>query len=102
MLCFSLLLPFSLISTPPPERVPIKTHLSAFGKEKVIAAIQYELDRGGQVFYVLPRIKGNALIHIFLFVALVTFLAVMSFSGWLSNCAVFFCGKFCIAGLLLL
>ncbi|TXG74893.1 hypothetical protein ES288_1Z001200v1 [Gossypium darwinii] len=37
----------SLISTPPPERVPIKTHLSAFGKEKVIAAIRYELDRGG-------------------------------------------------------
>ncbi|KAK8644091.1 hypothetical protein V6N13_123407 [Hibiscus sabdariffa] len=49
---------FSLISTPPPERVPIKTRLSAFGKEKVIAAIQYEVDRGGQVFYVLPRIKG--------------------------------------------
>lgn len=48
----------SLISTPPPERVPIKTHLSAFSKEKVIQAIKYELDRGGQVFYVLPRIKG--------------------------------------------
>ncbi|KAL5797331.1 hypothetical protein ACOSQ2_002151 [Xanthoceras sorbifolium] len=48
----------SLISTPPPERVPIRTHLSAFGKEKVISAIKYELDRGGQVFYVLPRIKG--------------------------------------------
>ncbi|XP_022739211.1 ATP-dependent DNA helicase At3g02060, chloroplastic isoform X5 [Durio zibethinus] len=48
----------SLISTPPPERVPIRTCLSAFGKEKVIVAIQYELDRGGQVFYVLPRIKG--------------------------------------------
>ncbi|GLT81567.1 hypothetical protein SLE2022_000120 [Rubroshorea leprosula] len=48
----------SLISTPPPERVPIKTHLSGFSKEKVIAAIQYELERGGLVFYVLPRIKG--------------------------------------------
>ncbi|KOM38473.1 hypothetical protein LR48_Vigan03g185500 [Vigna angularis] len=48
----------SLISTPPPERVPIKTHLSSFSKEKVISAIKYELDRGGQVFYVLPRIKG--------------------------------------------
>ncbi|KAF4385643.1 hypothetical protein F8388_010199 [Cannabis sativa] len=48
----------SLISTPPPERVPIKTHLSAHSKEKVISAIKYELDRGGQVFYVLPRIKG--------------------------------------------
>ncbi|KAI9120505.1 hypothetical protein K1719_007538 [Acacia pycnantha] len=48
----------SLISTPPPERVPIKTHLSSFSKDKVISAIKYELDRGGQVFYVLPRIKG--------------------------------------------
>uniref|UniRef100_A0A5B7BS35 DNA helicase n=1 Tax=Davidia involucrata TaxID=16924 RepID=A0A5B7BS35_DAVIN len=48
----------SLISTPPPERVPIRTHLSAYSKEKVISAIKYELDRGGQVFYVLPRIKG--------------------------------------------
>lgn len=49
----------SLISTPPPERVPIKTHLSAYTKERVISAIEHELDRGGQVFYVLPRIKGN-------------------------------------------
>ncbi|KAJ0112302.1 hypothetical protein Patl1_02508 [Pistacia atlantica] len=48
----------SLISTPPPERVPIKTHLSAFSKEKVISAVKNELDRDGQVFYVLPRIKG--------------------------------------------
>lgn len=48
----------SLISTPPPERVPIRTHLSAYNQEKVISAIKFELDRGGQVFYVLPRIKG--------------------------------------------
>lgn len=48
----------SLISTPPPERVPIRTHLSAFSREKVISAINYELERSGQIFYVLPRIKG--------------------------------------------
>ncbi|XP_015066422.1 ATP-dependent DNA helicase At3g02060, chloroplastic isoform X2 [Solanum pennellii] len=48
----------SLISTPPPERVPIRTHLSAYSKDKVISAIKHELDRGGRVFYVLPRIKG--------------------------------------------
>ncbi|ONK58649.1 uncharacterized protein A4U43_C09F15250 [Asparagus officinalis] len=48
----------SLISTPPPERVPIKTHLSSYSESKVLSAIQFELDRGGQVFYVLPRIKG--------------------------------------------
>ncbi|XP_004493106.1 ATP-dependent DNA helicase At3g02060, chloroplastic [Cicer arietinum] len=48
----------SLISTPPPERVPIKTQLSSFSKDRVVSAIKYELDRCGQVFYVLPRIKG--------------------------------------------
>ncbi|GAB2284040.1 hypothetical protein Dimus_018520 [Dionaea muscipula] len=48
----------SLITTPPPERVPIKTELSAFSKAKVLSAIKFELDRGGKVFYVLPRIKG--------------------------------------------
>nr|ATB19863.1 putative DEAD/DEAH box helicase [Callitropsis funebris] len=48
----------SLIMTPPPERVPIITHLSEFDKEKVISAIKFELARGGQVFYVRPRIKG--------------------------------------------
>ncbi|XP_073062113.1 ATP-dependent DNA helicase At3g02060, chloroplastic [Primulina eburnea] len=56
----------SLILTPPPERVPIRTHLFAFTKEKVIAAIKYELDRGGQVFYVLPRIKGLEMVMEFL------------------------------------
>ncbi|GAB4848604.1 hypothetical protein Ancab_003310 [Ancistrocladus abbreviatus] len=48
----------SLISTPPPERVPIKTQLFAFSKEKIVSSITFELDRGGQVFCVLPRIKG--------------------------------------------
>ncbi|CAK8542767.1 unnamed protein product [Lathyrus sativus] len=48
----------SLISTPPPERVPIKTKLSAFSEQRAISAVEYELDRGGQVFYVMPRIRG--------------------------------------------
>ncbi|XP_077250177.1 DEAD/DEAH box helicase isoform X2 [Tasmannia lanceolata] len=48
----------SLISTPPPERVPIKTNLSSYCEEKVLSAVKFELDRGGQVFFVLPRIKG--------------------------------------------
>ncbi|GMP37149.1 hypothetical protein CsSME_00008966 [Camellia sinensis var. sinensis] len=51
-----------LISTPPLERVPIITHLSAYRKEKVISAIKYELDHRGQGIYVLPRIKGS-MIH---------------------------------------
>jgi len=48
----------SLITTPPPSRRPIKTHLSPYDPEAVRTAIRNELDRGGQVFYVVPRIEG--------------------------------------------
>jgi transcription-repair coupling factor (superfamily II helicase) len=48
----------SLITTPPPSRRSIKTHLSRYEPEKVRAAIRQELDRGGQVFYVVSRIDG--------------------------------------------
>ena len=48
----------SLITTPPPSRRPIKTHLAPFDLEKVRAAIRQELDRGGQIFYVVPRVDG--------------------------------------------
>lgn len=48
----------SLITTPPPSRRPIKTHLSPYNSETVRTAIRQELDRGGQIFYVVPRIEG--------------------------------------------
>lgn len=48
----------SLITTPPPSRRPIKTHVSPYNPEVVRTAIRNELDRGGQVFYVVPRIEG--------------------------------------------
>ena len=48
----------SLITTPPPSRRPIKTHLSPYDPETVRTAICQELDRGGQVFYVVPRVEG--------------------------------------------
>ncbi|BAZ65713.1 MAG: transcription-repair coupling factor [Pelatocladus maniniholoensis HA4357-MV3] len=48
----------SLIATPPPSRRPIKTHLAPINSETVRSAIRQELDRGGQVFYVVPRIEG--------------------------------------------
>ena len=43
---------------PPPLRRPIKTHLAALDPEAVRSAIRQELDRGGQVFYVVPRVEG--------------------------------------------
>ena len=48
----------SLITTPPPLRRPIRTHLAAFDEEAVRSAVRQELDRGGQVFYVVPRVEG--------------------------------------------
>ncbi|MGF1479609.1 MAG: transcription-repair coupling factor [Cyanophyceae cyanobacterium] len=48
----------SLIATPPPSRRPIKTHLSSYNPEVVRTAIRNELDRGGQIFYVVPRVEG--------------------------------------------
>ena len=48
----------SLITTPPPLRRPIKTHLSPLDNEIIRSAISQEIDRGGQIFYIVPRIKG--------------------------------------------
>ena len=48
----------SLITTPPPLRRPIKTHLAPLDNEIIRSAISQEIDRGGQIFYIVPRIKG--------------------------------------------
>ncbi|OCQ91679.1 transcription-repair coupling factor [Oscillatoriales cyanobacterium USR001] len=48
----------SLIATPPPTRRAIQTHLSPYDPDVVRTAIRQELERGGQVFYVVPRIEG--------------------------------------------
>ena len=48
----------SLITTPPPTRRPIQTHLSPLNSDVIRSAIRQELDRGGQVFYVVPRVDG--------------------------------------------
>ena len=54
----------SVIATPPPNRFPIQTELISFNEEQVRDAIVYEIQRGGQVFFVhnkvqsLPEIAG--------------------------------------------
>ncbi|ACK72119.1 transcription-repair coupling factor [Gloeothece citriformis PCC 7424] len=48
----------SLITTPPPSRRPIKTHLTPYNPDALRTAIRNELDRGGQIFYVVPRVEG--------------------------------------------
>ncbi len=47
----------SLLNTPPPSRRSIKTYLTEIDIDVIRTAINQELDRGGQIFYVLPRIS---------------------------------------------
>ena len=48
----------SVITTPPPNRYPVETHVIRFGEETIRDAIQYEISRGGQVFFVHNRIEN--------------------------------------------
>ncbi len=48
----------SIISTPPPNRQPIETHIIRFQIELIIEAIKKELDRQGQVFFVHNRVQN--------------------------------------------
>ena len=48
----------SIINTPPPNRFPVQTELYTFNEELVRDAISYEVERGGQVFFVNNKI-GN-------------------------------------------
>ena len=47
----------SIISTPPPNRIPIQTEIMLFDYDEVRKIINYELNRGGQVFFVHNRVE---------------------------------------------
>jgi transcription-repair coupling factor (superfamily II helicase) len=46
----------SIINTPPPNRYPIQTELHSFNHELIRETIQYEVSRGGQVFFIHNRV----------------------------------------------
>ncbi|WP_159636493.1 transcription-repair coupling factor [Sphingobacterium composti Ten et al. 2007 non Yoo et al. 2007] len=46
----------SIISTPPPNRQPVQTELHVFGEQLIQEAVSYEIDRGGQVFFIHNRV----------------------------------------------
>ncbi len=48
----------SIIHTPPPNRYPINTEIHLFDKEVIMTAINFELSRNGQVFFVNDRISN--------------------------------------------
>ncbi len=47
----------SVINTPPPNRQPVTTELHNFSDQIIKGAIDYELKRGGQVFFVHHKVK---------------------------------------------
>jgi len=48
----------SNITTPPPNRFPVESHVVRFAGENIRDAISYEIERGGQVFFVHNRIEN--------------------------------------------
>ena len=48
----------SVITTAPPNRYPIESRVIRFGEEIIRDAVSYEIQRGGQVFFVHNRIEN--------------------------------------------
>ncbi len=48
----------STIATPPPNRYPIETNVIRFTEETIRDAVSYEVQRGGQVFFIHNRIEN--------------------------------------------
>jgi transcription-repair coupling factor (superfamily II helicase) len=48
----------SVISTPPPNRFPVQTELHLFDEELIRDALSFELQRGGQVFFVHNKVSN--------------------------------------------
>ena len=48
----------SIMRTPPPNRYPIQTEIASFSSEVIADAINFEMSRNGQVFFVNDRIAN--------------------------------------------
>jgi len=48
----------SVIATPPPNRFPIESEVVRFGESLIRDAIRYELQRGGQIYFIHNRIEN--------------------------------------------
>ena len=48
----------SVITTPPPNRYPIESNVIRFNEERIRDAVSYEIERGGQIFFIHNRIEN--------------------------------------------
>ena len=53
----------SIINTPPPNSIPVQTEIMLFDHDEVRKIIDYELNRGGQLFFVHNRVEELQSIH---------------------------------------
>ena len=53
----------SIISTPPPNRIPVQTEIMLFDSDEIKKIINYELNRGGQIFFLHNRVEELQSIH---------------------------------------
>ena len=47
----------SIINTPPPNRIPVQTEIILFDEKEIKSIINYELNRGGQIFFLHNRVE---------------------------------------------
>lgn len=47
----------SIINTPPPNRIPVQTEIILFDKENIKSIMNYELNRGGQIFFLHNKVE---------------------------------------------
>jgi transcription-repair coupling factor (superfamily II helicase) len=48
----------SIINTPPPNRQPIQTEVLVFNQDIIRDALYFEIERGGQIFFIHNRVNG--------------------------------------------
>ena len=53
----------SIISTPPPNRIPVQTEIMLFETDEIRRILDYELQRGGQIFFVHNKVEELPSIH---------------------------------------
>ena len=53
----------SIISTPPPNRIPVQTEIMLFDNDEIKKIIRYELNRGGQIYFVHNRVEELQSVH---------------------------------------
>ena len=53
----------SIINTPPPNRIPVQTEIILFDEKEIRSIINYELNRGGQIFFLHNKVEELPAIH---------------------------------------